>query len=127
MRKLLLLLFCAFAGQAFSQADFDQRLLAKFPEERIKQLQQDQPSVIQYWTYYLDNSYSIVSEADGKAQPTDEIVKIADLENFNILELDVHMDRKRNLAYKIKGTDKYLVMLSNDAFSKRFNAHRKNQ
>lgn len=124
MKNLLTLFFLAAAVVAYGQTDFDKRLLAKFSEERIKELQETQPQIIEYWTYYLDESYQIVGSSDGKVLPSEKTVKIKDFKNFNILELDVHMDRSLSKSYKIKSTGDYLVLMSNEAFSAKFNRSR---
>jgi hypothetical protein len=108
-----------------AQGDFDERLLAKFSEERIIELKNDQPQVIDYWTYYLDHSYEIVDQAtSGKSFQTDEVVKIKDLDSFNILELGLTMDRSTSKIYRIKGTDKFLRLYSNNEFVLGYNKSR---
>jgi hypothetical protein len=124
--KILFTLFSFAASLGLmAQSDYDERLLSRYSEERIEELLEKQPSTIEYWTFYLDNSYIIIdSEASGKVLPTDEEVKIADVDSFNILDLDIHMDRKTSKAYRIKGTNLYLILKSNDQFSKEFSRNR---
>jgi hypothetical protein len=124
--KPLFSFFLIFLGSSlFAQADYDPRLLARYSEDRIAELQREQPSILEYWTYYLDNAYIIVdSEATGKHLKADETIKIKDIENFNILELDIHMDRNHSKVYQIKGTPKYLLLHSNKTFSELFSRHR---
>ena len=106
------------------QSNFDQRLLARYSEDRVHELLEKQPATIEYWTYYLDHSYTIVDGSEGKTIKTDEEVKIRDLENFNILDLGIHMDGKRPKAYRIKGMNQYLVLKASDQFSKEFSRNR---
>lgn len=111
---------------AFSQADYDKRLLSKFSEERVFELQKTQPQIIDYWTYYLDHSYQIIDgKATGKTFLTDESLKIKNMDSFNVLDLGITMDRSAAKIYKINGTDKYLRLLSNDEFVRSFNSHNK--
>ncbi|HKK38472.1 MAG TPA: hypothetical protein VJ949_03595 [Cryomorphaceae bacterium] len=125
MKTLFTLLVLSISIGSMGQSQFDKRLLERYSEERISELNEKQPSTIEYWTYYLDHSYTIVDgEASGKAIPTDEEIKIKDLENFNILTLDIHMDRNSSKAYRIKGTNQYLILKSNDQFSKEFSRNR---
>ncbi len=126
MRSILLTFCLLIGGLAFGQTDFDERLLAKFSEERINQLQEDQPAVIEYWTYYLDNSYLIIdSKESGKEFNTDKKLKIKNLNDFNILDMDLTMDRKKSQVFAIAGSDKYLMLLSNSEFVNGFNNARK--
>lgn len=125
MRIIFLFLFLVSSLAISAQSDYDPRLLAKFSEERIVQLQREQPSVIDYWTYYLDHAYTIVnSDKTGKSFSSDETIEIKDLENFNILELDIHMDRKQSKTFKIKGTNSYLLLHSNQTFSELYSRNR---
>jgi len=112
---------------SIAQSDYDERLLAKFSEARINELKVEQPQIIDYYTYYLDHSYEIVDEAtSGKSFKSDKIVKIKDLDSFNILELGLTMDRSSAKIYKIKGTDKYLRLFSNQEFVLGYNQSRNN-
>lgn len=124
MKILLTLSLLVTALTGVAQRDYDPRLLAKFSEERIRELQRDQPQIIDYWTYYLDESYSIVALTDGKILKSEKTLRIKDFENLNILELNVHQDRSQSKAYKIRGTGEYLVLMSNDAFTAKYNKSR---
>lgn len=107
------------------QSNFDQRLLSRYSEERVQELLEKQPSTIEYWTYYLDHSYTILDgEAMGKTILTDEEVKIKDLENFNVLDLEIYMDRNKSKTFKIKGTNHFLLLKSDTQFSKEFSNNR---
>ncbi len=128
MKTLFTLLILAVSLSTMGQSQFDPRLLSRYSEERIAELKENQPSTIEYWTYYLDHSYTIVDgEATGKTMVSDEEIKIKDLENFNILDLDIHMDRNRSKVYKIKGMSQYLVLKSNTQFSQEFSRIRSSQ
>ena len=128
MKTLFTLLILAVSLSTMGQSQFDPRLLSRYSEERIAELQENQPSTIVYWTYYLDHSYTIVDgEATGKTMVSDEEVKIKALDNFNILDLDIHMDRNRSKVYKIKGMSQYLVLKSNTQFSQEFSRIRSSQ
>jgi len=125
MRSIFLVLFILSGSSLLAQSDYDARLLAKFSQERIDRLQSERPSVIEYWTYYLDHAYSIVDSGEtGKNYQTDQTVEIENLDNFNILELDIHMDRRQAKTYRIQGTDKYLLLHSNQTFSELFSRYR---
>jgi hypothetical protein len=125
MKTLFTFLVLTVSIASMGQSSFDQRLLSRFSEDRVQELLDKQPSTIEYWTYYLDHSYMIVdSEATGKTIDTDEELKIKDLENFNVLDLGIHMDGYRAKYYKVKGTDQYFVLKSSDQFSKEFSRNR---
>lgn len=126
MRIVLLLTILCLTGTLKGQSDFDERLLVKFNEERITQLQKEHPEIINYWTFYLDNSYYILDgQTSGKTIPTDNLVEIDNLDDFNILELGLAMNRDQSTTYKIAGSSKYLMLLSNREFVNAFNNHNK--
>ena len=125
MKTLFTCLVLSISLASLGQSQFDQRLLSRYSEDRIAELQKDQPSTVEYWTYYLDHSYVIVDgSSTGKTINTNEEVKIKDPENFNVLELEIYMDRNKSKTYRIKNSDKYLVLKSNDQFSKEFSRNR---
>ena len=126
MKSFLVVLGIFCFSSLFAQSDFDQRLLEKFSAERIAELNTDHPEVIEYWTYYLDNSYMIIDgDATGKLLATGESIKIKKMEEFNILDYDIHMDRNMRKSFDIAGTNSYLILLSNSEFSKAYNNQRK--
>jgi hypothetical protein len=128
MKTLFTLVVLTICIGSMGQSQFDQRLLARYSEDRIAELNENQPSTIEYWTYYLDHSYTIVDgEATGKTMMSGEVVKIKDLENFNILDLDIAMDRNKSNVCRIKGMSQYLVLKSNTQFSKEFSRIRSSQ
>ncbi len=123
MKSILIILGLFCFGSAFSQSDFDQRLLVKYDAEQIAQLQENDSRVLDYWTYYLDYSYEIVDIPSGKENNNFEEIKIKSMEKFNILDSKTKMDRTSPKYYRIKGTNEMLVLLSGDDFTKKFNAH----
>jgi hypothetical protein len=128
MRILLFLLFLCLGGVANAQLDYDQRLLAKFTPERLTKMKSEHPEILAYWTYYLDESYVIVdSEVSGKAMASESEVQILDLANFNILDLGLTMDRNQRQTFAIQGTNKYLVLMSNNRFVDKFNRSQTNK
>lgn len=125
MRIIFFLIFLCLGGMAGAQTDFDERLLAKFNKEKIQELEQSNPEVLAYWSYYLDNSYIITDLESGKSYEEFEILSIDDLHNFNILSADVHMERNNPKYYRIEGQNKLLILHSNTKFSSMFNQNRK--
>jgi hypothetical protein len=125
MKSLFTLLALIVGFAAMGQSDFDERLLVRFSEDYLNKLQQEQPEMLEYWTYYLDHGYTIVDgQLTGKTMTTEETVKIKDLNDINILDLDIQMDGKRPKAFLIKGTNQYLVLKGSRQFSKEFSRSR---
>ncbi len=127
MKSVFLLLLTVVAIQLSAQSDYDSRLLAKFSEAQISDYQKDHQAILEYWSFYLDHAYEIVDLPSEKNLQPAGSVKIKDLDDFNILALNLSMDRMNSKFYGIEGSDKKLMLLSNDRFSKKFNAYRENQ
>ena len=114
-----------FAMSLHAQSDVDPRLTAKFAPERLADLQKNHPSVIEYWTFYLDNAYYLADLAPAKDASDLATVKIDDISHFNILALDVHPMELGNRVYRIEGSDKLLVMHSIEKIAEMFNEYRR--
>jgi len=124
MRILFLLLFLCLGGVASAQVGFDQRLLAKFNQDQLNSLKVSNPEILAYWNFYLDHSFVIIDMPAEKDFETIKTLKVSDVNNINILELHLTMDRLHAQLFKIEGSNKLLRLLSNDAFAKEFNVHR---
>ena len=121
MKSLLTFAVLCFALSSFGQADFDERLLSKFSEEQIRDFQQDHPRALEYWTFYLDNSFEIIEAPLEKDLSELEEVKIKGLKSMNILDLEITMLGQSSQKFRIKGTDKILVLYSKERFIQLFN------
>ena len=124
MRFFTVALLATFAVSVQAQTNVDPRLQVKFGEERLADLQKNHPSVIDYWTFYLDNSYFVADLAPAKDAGEIPSVKIDDISRFNILALDVHPMENGNRIYRIEGTDKLLVLHSTEKIAEMFNEYR---
>lgn len=128
MKSTILLVAIFFCGLALhAQESYDTRLEAKYSKEQLAKLQENESQAIDYWTYYLDNSYEIVDVIPGKSAEGYEEIKIKNIDSFNILELGIEMDRSTNKYYQIKGTNQMLVLLSNEKFVEKYNSNRSQQ
>lgn len=126
MRFFLMLFFLGISALAFSQGDFDKRLLVKYSEEQLKDMAVNHPDVLDYWTFYLDNSYEIVDLQHGKDLSDYPEIKFNSPEKFNILTLNAPMLQKGKTLFRIKNKDKLLVLDSNEGFIERYNTYRSN-
>lgn len=124
MKLFTLILFLGISMSVFSQTDFDKRLLAKFSQEQITDMATNHPNILNYWTYYLDNSYQIVNIGSGKDVSEYPEIKFKSPEKFNILKVDVRMQKVGKTHYRIKNSDQLLVIDSNTDFTKKYNAYR---
>lgn len=116
-----LLISCSVAFSQQTATDFDQRLLAKYSAEQIRELQKTQPQLIAYWTFYLDNAYTIEDIYTEKEVPFSGTIKLKDPQSFNILASEVTMNRDKATFYRIKNSNKILVVHSGRNITNAFN------
>lgn len=121
IKKLLFFVgLMAFSAPMFSQVDYDQRLLAKFPEEKIKELLVSNPEIIRYWTFFLDHSWEVVKPAPGKSTENYPLVKIKIREDFNILETDLTPGQESPQYFRLQNGN-LLVLKSRAQISRELN------
>jgi hypothetical protein len=106
----------------------DTRLVALFDADYLQRLQTLQPVQLERLNYYLDHSYEVRPVPTGKSATNLPEVAIPDLATFNIIaferERDLHRTANSPQVFRIQGTDKLLVLLSESEFVKLFNANR---
>lgn len=117
MRYLLVLLVLT-STMSFAQKsnDSDSRLLSKYSKEELKKLQKDSPEEYSYLNYYVANCYKIMElpSEKGNAHEIKGTLSIKSLDNINIYDLKLETKDKDYQYYKIEGTTKLLVILSNE-------------
>lgn len=116
--RYLLLLFVLTSSMSFAQTsnNSDSRLLSKYSKEELKKLQKDSPEEFNYLNYYVANCYKIMElpSEKGNAHEIKGTLSIKSLENINIYDLKLETKDKDYQYYKIEGTTKLLVILSNE-------------
>lgn len=127
MKYILHIACFFFAASVFAQSEFDDRLLAKFSEEQLEDYRENHPGVLDYWNFYIDNSYEIASDLPLEKLNGNDLVelKIRNIDKFNILEEDLHPDGYSSKYFRIKGSNDVLILFSKSEIAERFNAHRK--
>ncbi len=141
MKRLVILIIALLMGMSiFSQqlASIDNRLRAKFTDDFLLEMQQNRQDDLEYFTWFLDNSYVIkdvgtsVSDRFPKLRYYDKETKQAgaevvdfDEQNFNILEYAFEIDEKESTSYIIGNTGKALVLSSNRDLTEKYNKYRR--
>lgn len=126
MKNIFILTFCLFLGNAlFSQSsgNYDKRLLAKYSEEQIQNLQQNHPSIIAFWTYFLDHGYYISEISASKNYSFVETldIKESDLNKICLFNLDLPHPLDKYTFYKIQDSNKMLVLYPRNLLVEKFN------
>lgn len=105
----------------------DARLNSKFSKQELKELQSKNPGELAFLNFYVANAYQVTPMPSGKGG-THEIkgsIKVADLNNVNIYELNLSPLQKDYQYYTIEGTDKLLVILSDEQIRAKYNQIKK--
>lgn len=126
MKFFTLILFLGISVSVFSQDNFDKRLLEKYSQEQLNELAVNQPQIVDYWTFYLDNSYEIIDIQAGKSIEKYPEIKFKSADKFNVFELDSQMQKTGKTHYRIKNSNLLLVLDSKKEFIEKYNAYRAN-
>lgn len=88
----------------------DARLADRFTKKELKSLS---PEELNYWTFYLDNSYLIVDIPNEKSDAVQASVKLTgmDKKDINVFKLGFKPHAFARDYVRIEGTDKMFVIL----------------
>ncbi|RUA30124.1 MAG: hypothetical protein DSY76_02720 [Bacteroidetes bacterium] len=126
----LILGFLLFSS--FTKVIPDTRLVDYLGQEKLAILQKNDPDIIVYYNYFLDNSYIIqtlpADKLKGGNYKTLNLPLSAgqvDRKKLNVLKLDIQRKYDQRVYYKIAGSQEVLIFLSEKEFMKKYNAYRK--
>ena len=112
----------------------DSKLSAVYSPEQLIQMKQTSPDAIEYFNFYVNNSYVITNFVADKPMDYKElhkinpqtkeilsdVVKTSDIVNFNPYLFDCNPDMDKRTYYKMGDTGKLLIMLSRKEIDKKF-------
>jgi hypothetical protein len=109
----------------------DKRVVDFLGKEKIEIIQKNNPDLIIYYNFFLDNAY-IISEVPADKHSENNFQELVlplkggkvDKEKLNILKLDIQRKFDENVYYKIKNSKEVIVFLSEQEFMKKYNKHR---
>ncbi|MES2591766.1 MAG: hypothetical protein V4608_07770 [Bacteroidota bacterium] len=120
---LIAFLFSASLSNA-QNSGFDQRLLSKFSKNELTEMKSKNADTYAYWNFYVANAYQIVDLPAEKtnAHEIKGTVKIPDMSSINIFDLN-HIPLKKDYQYyRIEGTNKLLMIISEEQIKEKFSA-----
>lgn len=104
----------------------DTRLYAAFDSTYLNQLKIDNPFLISYYNFYLDNGYEIIEISNNKQTTYPEVI-INNVNDFNIWQIQQQQSLKRDYEqptyYKIKNENKLLMLYAEKTFAQKLNQH----
>lgn len=102
----------------------DERLYDVFEEDFLERMQSETPAMLEYYNFFLNHAYEIETLQADKESNYNE-VQIDNLTTINILKIikeqSLQRDYSQQSIYKIKNTDKLLVLISEKELVKKFN------
>lgn len=116
-------LFLTFLAKA-QNIGLDQRLLSKFTKNELNEMQSKSPDKWAYWNFYAANAYQVVDLPAEKANAHEirGTVKILDISAINIFDLNYIPLKKEYQYYRIEGTNKLLMIISEEQIKEKFSA-----
>jgi hypothetical protein len=129
----------------FNQINPDARLYECFDKTYIQQLQKDNPELILYYNFYLDNSYFVGKEvpekpingkdihtvtlknetSSDKIQYFNEDLSKFNPKTFNVLKYNFKTDYNKYTNYILGNTGKILIFYPKKRFIKKYNDYKK--
>jgi hypothetical protein len=128
-----------FAQAQKSQVIADPRVIEVFGQETVTFYLENNPSIIQYYNFFLDNSYSIQDmpqEKMGELQNIPEL-KLKEsfqtdyvdysekgIENLNIMKFDFQIDPNVGPIFRLGNTNKLIIFLSGKEIQNLYNKYK---
>lgn len=109
-------------SSASAQDNVDSRLRSKFSKKELKSLNGE---ALNYWTFYLENSFEITDLPKGKGDDAVEqtiALKSMDKKEINVFELGLEPHEYARDYFRIEGTDKMIIVLPVSEIDKNFKA-----
>ncbi len=137
MKQFLFYTFFVFGlAYSFAQIQADNRLLARFSQTKLTQLEQAQSAELKFWNYYLNNSFKVL-EVGTKTSEYTSLYNIPatnpdtgmpfDVSNedpihssFNPLKFDIPLSLNEKQIYKLD-SNRVIVFYSKKTFVDLFN------
>lgn len=112
MRAIFSILFLFFCIHAFSQSNFDKRLLVRYSEDQLQSLAEKNPDLVGYLDFYLNHGFSIIHKSELKNEKVAGSIKLKSLNpnRINIFEENLPLPLREDVYYNIEGKNEVLVL-----------------
>ncbi|MCF8459514.1 MAG: hypothetical protein K9G46_02230 [Flavobacteriales bacterium] len=106
---------------AQNKADIDNRLYDKFSKKEVNALS---ASELDYWTFYIENSFQIVDIPKEKPDAVPAVVSLKSLDkkDINVFKLGFKPHAVARDYFRIEGTDKMVIVLPQSEIDQLFKA-----
>ncbi len=110
----------------------DSRLIDYLGKEKVNFIQKNNPELIRYYNFFLDNVYYLeklpAEKFTNSNIKTIELPLIngeVDTQKLNVLKLEIQRKFDSPTYFKLKGRNEVIVFLSEKDFMKKYNKYRK--
>lgn len=125
--SIITILFSSFTG-----IQPDQRIIDYLGQEKVDIIVKNNPDLIRYYNYFLENSYMVSSVPQDKLDDNNfpEIYlplkngKV-DTKSLNVLKLEIQRKYNERSYFKVKNSNEIFVMLSEKEFMVKYNNYRR--
>lgn len=132
MKNALVLLIGLFLFSSFTPIQPDQRVIDYLGNEKIEIIKKNNPDLIHYYNFFLDNSYTVsevpADKLEGNNFPTLKLPLKngeVDTKKLNVLKLEIQRSYEESKYFKVEGSNQIFIMLSEKQFIEKFNEYRK--
>lgn len=115
----ILLAFTAFSG--FSQSKYDTRLLVKYSEQELSNLEDSNPAKFEFINYCIEHAFYVSDLPTEKMQSKNDqigLISIENIEHINFFALNLNLIQDNYQFFAIEGHNKLLVIKSIDHITK---------
>lgn len=128
MKNLLLLVLMTF-GFMFSNAQsvsteivVNPLIFDYYPESKIEYLLKEEPEVLVYWNAIYDFGYEVktISKSESVKAESYPEVEVENLKKVNILKMNLYPKKEETQVFRIKNTNKLLILKSEKAIYESF-------
>jgi len=110
----------------------DSRVIDYLGNEKVNIIQKNNPDLIRYYNFFLDNAYTISTVPQEKLDDNNlPILTLpikngkVDISKLNILKLEIQRKFDNAVYYKVKNTKELIIFLSEKDFMVKYNKYRK--
>ncbi len=135
MRHSLLIIIFSLTSillSSFSTKDPDPRIIDYLGQEKVDIILKNNPDLINYYNFFLENSY-IISEVPQDKLIDNNFTEIklplengkVDREKLNVLKLNIQRKYDSRIYFKVENSNEIFIMLSEKEFIEKYNDYRK--
>lgn len=110
--------------------DPDARLVEAFGQSFADRLVEENPNLLVYYNYFLDNSYYITELPLDKADFLESLAKLpiahdTDSKIINVLKYEIKLKFDKETYFRMSDSNKVMVFYTGEKLNEKYNEHRR--